>query len=126
MRLRRVSPPQIVKPLINATKAGIVEQYGITTAKLEGHYLARGNVGRVISALIAATTALTASSASVSTLICDNVEATATASNTQAIAPQRSQCSQVSSRMGVSRKTACMHSDRSDRPPSITPGAAGQ
>jgi len=54
MRLRRVSPPQIVKPLINATKAGIVEQYGITTSKLEGHYLARGNVGRVISALIAA------------------------------------------------------------------------
>jgi uncharacterized protein YqfA (UPF0365 family) len=54
MRLRRVSPPQIVKPLINATKAGIVEQYGITTSKLEAHYLARGNVGRVISALIAA------------------------------------------------------------------------
>ncbi|GIX07758.1 MAG: UPF0365 protein [Candidatus Poribacteria bacterium] len=54
MRLRRVSPPDIVKPMINATKAGIVEKYGITIPKLEGHYLARGNVARVVSALIAA------------------------------------------------------------------------
>ena len=54
MRLRRVSPPQIIKPMINASKAGIAASHGITIDKLEGHYLARGNVSRVISALIAA------------------------------------------------------------------------
>ncbi len=54
MRLRRVSPPDIIKPMINATKAGIAQDHGITIDKLEGHHLARGNVSRVISALIAA------------------------------------------------------------------------
>lgn len=54
MRLRRVSPPQIIKPMINASKAGIALSHGITIDKLEGHFLARGNVSRVISALIAA------------------------------------------------------------------------
>ena len=54
MRLRRVAPPQIVKPMINASKAGITYQGGISIDKLEGHFLARGNVSRVISALIAA------------------------------------------------------------------------
>jgi uncharacterized protein YqfA (UPF0365 family) len=54
MRLRRVAPPDIIKPMINATKAGIARDHGITIDKLEGHYLARGNVSRVISALIAA------------------------------------------------------------------------
>ncbi|MDA1190685.1 MAG: flotillin-like protein FloA [Candidatus Poribacteria bacterium] len=53
MRLRRVAPPNIVKPMINASKAGITAKYGITVSKLEGHLLARGNVARVVSALIA-------------------------------------------------------------------------
>jgi len=50
MRLRKVSPPQIVRPLIAATKAGIT----LNTNELEGHYLAGGNVGRVVNALISA------------------------------------------------------------------------
>ncbi|CAN5639737.1 flotillin-like protein FloA [soil metagenome] len=50
MRLRRVSPHQIILPLIKADKAGIpVDQDG-----LEAHYLAGGNVNRVVDALIAA------------------------------------------------------------------------
>ena len=50
MRLRKVSPPQIVRPLIAATKAGIE----LNTNELEGHYLAGGDVGRVVNALISA------------------------------------------------------------------------
>ncbi|HWJ03378.1 MAG TPA: flotillin-like protein FloA [Verrucomicrobiae bacterium] len=50
MRLRRVPPNKIVDPLIKAHKAGLE----VTTAKLEAHYLAGGNVDRVVNALIAA------------------------------------------------------------------------
>lgn len=50
MRLRRVNPNQIVLPLIKANKAGIE----VNTDQLEAHYLAGGNVDRVIDALIAA------------------------------------------------------------------------
>jgi uncharacterized protein YqfA (UPF0365 family) len=50
MRLRRVSPTQIVLPLIKANKAGLA----VNTDQLEAHYLAGGNVDRVIDALIAA------------------------------------------------------------------------
>jgi uncharacterized protein YqfA (UPF0365 family) len=50
MRLRRVPPAKIVSPLIQATKAGIE----VSADKLEAHYLARGNVERVVNALIAA------------------------------------------------------------------------
>ncbi|MDR3148660.1 MAG: flotillin-like protein FloA [Oscillospiraceae bacterium] len=50
MRLRRVSPPKIVLPKIQATKAGVP----IDINKLEAHYLAKGNVERVVNALIAA------------------------------------------------------------------------
>ncbi|MDR2360123.1 MAG: flotillin-like protein FloA [Oscillospiraceae bacterium] len=50
MRLRRVSPPKIVHPKIQATKAGV----DIDINKLEAHYLARGNIDRVVNALIAA------------------------------------------------------------------------
>lgn len=50
MRLRRVVPSKIVMPLIKATKAGI----GVNVNQLEAHYLAGGNVDRVIDALIAA------------------------------------------------------------------------
>ncbi len=50
MRLRRVIPAQVVKPLIKATKAGL----DLSVNKLEGHYLAGGNVDNVVNALIAA------------------------------------------------------------------------
>lgn len=50
MRLRKIPPSGIVNPLIKAIKAGI----GMTTDMLEQHYLAGGNVDRVVDALIAA------------------------------------------------------------------------
>jgi len=50
MRLRKVSPPQIVRPLISASKAGVQ----LDTSQLEAHYLAGGHVGRVVTALISA------------------------------------------------------------------------
>ncbi len=50
MRLRKVPPVIIVRSMITATKAGIT----IDQAKLEAHYLAGGNVIKVINALISA------------------------------------------------------------------------
>ncbi len=50
MRLRRVPPAQIVLPLIKANKAGL----DVNVNQLEAHFLAGGNVDRVIDALIAA------------------------------------------------------------------------
>ncbi len=50
MRLRKVPPHIIVKSLITATKAGIK----VETGKLEAHYLAGGNVEKVVNALISA------------------------------------------------------------------------
>jgi len=50
MRLRKVPPQQIIRPLISASKAGI----DVDTNKLEAHYLAGGNVQRVVNALISA------------------------------------------------------------------------
>jgi len=50
MRLRRVIPSRIVNPQIKATKAGL----GLTINQLESHFLAGGNVDRVVNALIAA------------------------------------------------------------------------
>jgi len=50
MRLRKVPPQMIIRPMISATKAGIV----VNIDKLEAHYLAGGNVERVINALISA------------------------------------------------------------------------
>jgi len=50
MRLRKVSPPSVVRPLIAATKAGIA----LLTNELEAHYLAGGSVDRVVRALISA------------------------------------------------------------------------
>lgn len=51
MRWRKVPPDLIVKGLVNATKAGLLN---VTSDMLEAHYLAGGNVIRVISALISA------------------------------------------------------------------------
>lgn len=50
MRLRKVQPMMIVKPLITAHKAGIY----LDASQLEAHYLAGGNVQRVVNALISA------------------------------------------------------------------------
>lgn len=50
MRLRRVVPSRIVNPMIQATKAGL----GLNVNQLETHYIAGGNVDRVVNALIAA------------------------------------------------------------------------
>ena len=50
MRLRKVSPPAIVRPLIAATKAGLV----LDVNEFEAHYLAGGDVARVANALISA------------------------------------------------------------------------
>jgi uncharacterized protein YqfA (UPF0365 family) len=50
MRLRKVVPGEIVRPLISATKAGIDLDIG----QMEAHYLAGGRVGQVVSALISA------------------------------------------------------------------------
>lgn len=50
MRLRKVSPPAIIRPLIAATKAGL----RMDVNDLEAHYLAGGDVGRVATALISA------------------------------------------------------------------------
>ncbi len=50
MRIRRIQPSRLVLPLIKANKAGL----NLTITKLETHFLAGGNVDRVINALIAA------------------------------------------------------------------------
>ena len=50
MRLRRVPPAQIVLPLIKANKAGL----DVNVNQLEAHFLAGGNVDRVIDSMIAA------------------------------------------------------------------------
>jgi uncharacterized protein YqfA (UPF0365 family) len=53
MRLRKVPPDVIVRAAITAQKAGIP----IDLSKLEAHYLAGGNVPRVVNALISASKA---------------------------------------------------------------------
>ena len=50
MRIRRITPSKLVYPRIKATKAGL----DVTLSKMEAHYLAGGNIDRVINALIAA------------------------------------------------------------------------
>ncbi len=50
MRLRKVKPHHIIRPMIKATKAGLV----LDIDELEAHYLAGGNINAVIDALIAA------------------------------------------------------------------------
>ena len=53
MRFRRINPARIVLPMIKATKAGLK----INMNELEAHFLAGGNVDRVIDSLIAAQSA---------------------------------------------------------------------
>ena len=57
MTFRQVTPRVIVEAKIMAVQAGLVAgdtQSGISTDRLEAHYLARGNVPNVINAIIAA------------------------------------------------------------------------
>jgi uncharacterized protein YqfA (UPF0365 family) len=51
MRLRRVNPSRIIYPLIKARKAGLKD---VIQNNLEAHFLAGGNVDKVVDALIAA------------------------------------------------------------------------
>ncbi|MCF8412858.1 MAG: flotillin-like protein FloA, partial [Melioribacteraceae bacterium] len=53
MRLRKVSPAVIVRNMISSSKAGII----LDTGLLEAHYLAGGNVTKVVNALISASKA---------------------------------------------------------------------
>jgi uncharacterized protein YqfA (UPF0365 family) len=50
MRLRRVNPPAVIRPLITAHKAGL----NLDLNFMEAHFLAGGNVERVVAALISA------------------------------------------------------------------------
>ncbi len=50
MKLRRVSPSRIIRPMIKATKAGL----SLDVNELEAHYLAGGNINTLVDALIAA------------------------------------------------------------------------
>ncbi|MBA3343914.1 MAG: flotillin-like protein FloA [Gemmatimonadales bacterium] len=50
MRFRRVDPSAIIIPMISGHKAGIL----LSVNELEGHYLAGGNVKRVVNSLISA------------------------------------------------------------------------
>ncbi len=50
MRLRKVRPQKVVEPMIAAWKAGVQ----LSISDLEAHFLAGGNVGRVVGALISA------------------------------------------------------------------------
>jgi uncharacterized protein YqfA (UPF0365 family) len=50
MRLRKVVPSAIIRPLISATKAEI----DLEISQMEAHFLAGGNVERVVTALISA------------------------------------------------------------------------
>ena len=50
MRLRKVVPSAIIRPLISSSKAGI----DLEIEQMEAHFLAGGNVNRVVTALISA------------------------------------------------------------------------
>ena len=50
MRLRKVNPSEIIRPLISATKADIE----LEIPQMEAHFLAGGRVGQVVTALISA------------------------------------------------------------------------
>jgi uncharacterized protein YqfA (UPF0365 family) len=54
MTLRKVNPRIIVRTKIMAVQAGLGDETGITAKSLDAHYLAGGNVPRVIMSMIAA------------------------------------------------------------------------
>ncbi|MEX0585970.1 MAG: flotillin-like protein FloA [Pirellulales bacterium] len=57
MTLRKVNPRIIVRSKIMAVQAGLGDETGITARALDAHYLAGGNVPRVIMAMVAASKA---------------------------------------------------------------------
>ena len=59
MYLRKVNPGVITRTKIMAVQAGLDNADGLTTKALEAHYLAGGNVQRVVQALVAANKAKT-------------------------------------------------------------------
>jgi len=59
MTLRKVRADVIVRSKIMAVQAGLDQSSGLTSQALEAHYLAGGNVPRVIQSLVAATKAKT-------------------------------------------------------------------
>ena len=59
MYLRKVHPGVIVRSKIMTVQAGLGDTIGLTTKALEAHYLAGGNVPRVVQALVAANKAKT-------------------------------------------------------------------
>lgn len=54
MTFRKVNPTVIVRSKIMAVQAGLTDEMGITSKRLEAHYLAGGRVPHVIRAIIAA------------------------------------------------------------------------
>src|SRR5215213_415310 len=54
MTFRKVNAPVMVRSMIMAVQAQLTRHFTLTTRDLEAHYLASGNVPRVIQALIAA------------------------------------------------------------------------
>src|SRR5690606_12120209 len=54
MTFRKVRPEVIVRAKIMALQAGVTEKDGVTRRALEAHYLAGGDVNKVIRAMIAA------------------------------------------------------------------------
>jgi len=59
MYLRKVHPGVIVRSKIMTVQAGMGDTVGLTSKALEAHYLAGGNVPRVVQALVAANKAKT-------------------------------------------------------------------
>jgi uncharacterized protein YqfA (UPF0365 family) len=57
MTLRKVNPQIIVRSKIMAVQAGLGDETGITARALDAHYLAGGNVPKVIMAMVAASKA---------------------------------------------------------------------
>lgn len=54
MSFRKVNATVIVRSKIIAVQTRLIEEYDVSTRALEAHYLSRGNVPRVIQALVAA------------------------------------------------------------------------
>jgi uncharacterized protein YqfA (UPF0365 family) len=54
MTIKKINPAVIVRSKIIAVQAGLTDYYPISTSALEAHYMAGGNVERVVRSLVAA------------------------------------------------------------------------
>ena len=54
MSIRKVNPSVIVRGKIMAVQSGLTDSFAISSKALQAHYLAGGNVQKVIKALVAA------------------------------------------------------------------------